>query len=168
MRDNSGKAGRRIMRRKSTAFGAAIASPRASTRSALGWVRPGTSGLLRRPVLAARFSTLCALGCAMAVSGCAPGSVQSESRPDPMHAAATPLTSSEAHMCRPDRALFAPQPAPDCGFGRSNLKTLDPDRWARLKLEYERRCYKNAEKIVRERLRLLQAAIRCEAEPARK
>jgi hypothetical protein len=70
-------------------------------------------------------------------------------------------------MCRPDRALFAPQPAPDCGFGRGNLKTLDPDRWARLKLEYERRCYRNAKKIVRERLRLLQAAIRCEAEPAR-
>jgi len=68
-------------------------------------------------------------------------------------------------MCRPERALLAPQPAPDCGFGRSNLKTLDPDQWTRLKLEYERKCYQNAEKIVRERLRLLQAATRCEAEP---
>jgi hypothetical protein len=57
--------------------------------------------------------------------------------------------------------------ASNYGFGRSNLKTLDPDQWTRLKLEYERKCYQNAEKIVRERLRLLQVATRCEAEPAR-
>ena len=146
MYDNSGIANGQSKRRKSAARDA--------------------NDLLRRPMLAARLSTLCALGCAMAVSGCAPGSVQSESRPDPMHAAATPA-GSEAPMCRPDRALFAPQPAPDCGFGRSNLKTLDPDRWARLKLEYERKCYKHAEKIARDRLRQLQAATRCEIELAR-
>ncbi len=67
-------------------------------------------------------------------------------------------------MCRADRALLAPQPAPDCGFGWSNLNSLDATR---LKLGYERNCYRNAEKIVRERLRLLQAATRCEAELAR-
>ena len=70
-------------------------------------------------------------------------------------------------MCRADRALLAPQPTPDCGFGQSNLKTLDADQWTHLKLEYDRNCYKNAEKIVRERLRLLQAATQCKAEPAR-
>jgi hypothetical protein len=70
-------------------------------------------------------------------------------------------------MCRAGRALLAPQPAPDCGFGWSNLNSLDADQWTRLKLGYERNCYRNAEKIVRERLRLLQAATRCEAEPAR-
>lgn len=70
-------------------------------------------------------------------------------------------------MCRPHRALLVPQPAPDCGFGRSDPKTLDPDQWTRLQLEYERKCYQNAEKIVRERLRQLQTAVRCEAEPAR-
>ena len=71
-------------------------------------------------------------------------------------------------MCRPERALLAPQPAPDCGFGRPQLQDpgpRGPDQWTRLKLEYERKCYQNAEKIVRERLRLLQAATRCEAEP---
>jgi hypothetical protein len=96
----------------------------------------------------------------MAVSGCAPGSAQLESKPEPK-------ASSAAQMCRPDRALLAPQPAPDCGFGSFNLKTLDPDQWPRLKLEYERKCYQNAEKIVRERLRRLQAATTCEAEPTR-
>jgi len=165
MRDNSGTPWRRITRRISAAFRAAVACARASSRSALGYVRPGASGSGRRPVLTARLSTLCALGCAMAVSGCAPGSAQLESRPAPIHAAAASPT--EARMCRPERALLAPQPAPDCGFGRSNLKTLDPDQWTRLKLEYERKCYQNAEKIVRERLRLLQVATRCEAEPAR-
>ena len=69
-------------------------------------------------------------------------------------------------MCRPERALLAPQPAPDCGFERSDLKTPGPDQRTRLKLEYERKCCQNAEKISRERLRLLQAATRCEAEPA--
>jgi hypothetical protein len=72
-----------------------------------------------------------------------------------------------AQMCRPERALLAPQRAPDCGFGWSNLKTVDPDQWARLKVESERKCYQNAEKIVRERLRLLQASLTCEADTAR-
>jgi hypothetical protein len=70
-------------------------------------------------------------------------------------------------MCRPERAMLTPQPAPDCGFGWSSLKTVDPDQWARLKLESERKCYQNAEKIVRERLRLLQASVACEAEASR-
>jgi len=64
-------------------------------------------------------------------------------------------------ICRPDSALLTPPKAPDCAFGRLELKTLDPDRWARLKIEYERRCYQQAERDVRERLRLLQAASRC-------
>jgi hypothetical protein len=90
-----------------------------------------------------------------ALSACAPGS-----SPE------TAQTSARAEMqqspvCRPDSALLAPPTAPDCAFGRHELKTLDPDRWARLKIEYERRCYQQAEKGVRERLRLLQAASRC-------
>jgi hypothetical protein len=47
-------------------------------------------------------------------------------------------------MCRPDVALLAPQPAPECGFGRSSLKTPGPDRWVCLKLEYERKYNQNA------------------------
>jgi hypothetical protein len=76
----------------------------------------------------------------------------------------TTLASAEMQqppICRPDPALLAPPTAPDCAFGRLELKTLDPDRWARLKIEYERQCYQRAEKNVRERLRLLQAANRC-------
>jgi hypothetical protein len=70
-------------------------------------------------------------------------------------------------VCRPDPALLVSQPPPDCVFGRPDLKTLDPNQWARLKIEYERQCYQRAEKAVRERLRLLQAANRCETAASR-
>ena len=73
-----------------------------------------------------------------------------------------------ATICRPDPALLAPQPAPDCKYGRPELKTVDPDQWARLSVEFERQCYLRAEKAVRERLRQLQAAARCGAETARR
>jgi hypothetical protein len=39
---------------------------------------------------------------------------------------------------------------------------------ARLKLDYERQCYKRAEESVRSRLKLLQASGSCEIEPARR
>jgi len=89
------------------------------------------------------------------LSACAPG-------PSPETAqAAARAEMQQTAVCRPDPALLTPPIAPDCAFGRLELKTLDPDRWARLKIEYERKCYQQAEKDVRERLRLLQAASRC-------
>lgn len=66
------------------------------------------------------------------------------------------------HQKRPrplDLALLAPQPAPDCNFDEPVSKTVDPDQWARLKLDYERQCYQHAEKVVRERLVSLQQAV---------
>jgi hypothetical protein len=36
---------------------------------------------------------------------------------------------------------------------------VDPDQWARLRLDYERQCYQKAEKIVRQRLVMLQRAV---------
>ena len=55
---------------------------------------------------------------------------------------------------------------PDCVFRRGDLKTADPDLWAKLKVEYERQCYQAAEKRVRGQLARLQAASRCETDPA--
>jgi len=97
------------------------------------------------------------------LSGCAQGP-----SPEPMQAAPTQPDHAEAGVCRPSRALLTPQPAPDCAFRRSQLKTVDPDLWARLKIEYERECYQRAEKVVRNRLRALQAAVRCETQTARR
>lgn len=117
----------------------------------------------------------------MLLSACARDSVQHESNPPPPYEARSePKTESKpAPVClaphvrhasqqrrhtqpaahRLDPALLKPQPAPDCDFGRSDLRTVDPDEWARLKAEYERQCYREAEMASRERLGRLQASI---------
>jgi hypothetical protein len=103
----------------------------------------------------------------VAVAGCAQNPTQREFQADPNHAAAPVQSYPEVRIRRPDRALLVPQPAPDCELKGSDLKTVDPDQWARLKLDFERQCYQRAEKIARDRLRLLQASSRCEIEPVR-
>jgi hypothetical protein len=98
---------------------------------------------------------------ALALAGCAQASP-----PEPNSAASTPQARAEAQICRPAAALLSPQSPPDCAFRRGDLKTADPDLWAKMKIEYERQCYQAAERRVRERLGRLQAASRCETEAA--
>jgi hypothetical protein len=126
-------------------------------------IRGEGSGALR--AFASKLVTLCAISCATAVAGCASNSAQREVKTDP--AAAPAEIHSQLRIHRRNRALLTPQPAPDCELRASDLKTVDPDQWARLKLDYERQCYQAAEKMARDRLRLLQASSRCEIEPAR-
>ena len=71
---------------------------------------------------------------------------------------------AELRVRRPDPALLAAQPAPQCAFTNTDLKAVDPDQWERLKTEFERKCYQNAEKAARDRLGQLQAASTCEIE----
>ena len=125
-----------------------------------------------RICFARRIAILTAISCAMLVTGCASDSAQRESRPA-LHEFKTAVVRVRPRTRRPleqhqhapppirrlDPALLAPQPVPDCEFKRSDLKTVDPDEWARLKAEYERQCYQDAEKSARERLGLLQASI---------
>jgi hypothetical protein len=103
------------------------------------------------------------------LAGCAPGpspeAAQTQGQTQgqaQIQVAPARAEMQESRICRPDSALLVPQNAPDCVFGRPELKTLDPDQWARLKVEYERQCYQRAERGVRERLRQLQAAAKCE------
>lgn len=130
--------------------------------------RARTSGLL----------AACAVLVSISVAGCArnpaPREVQAaprETRASPVRAAMSirrhsePRRYSEPRIHRPDPALLAAQPAPDCEFRRSDLETVDPDQWARLKAEYERQCYQDAEKAARDRLSSLQSAATCEIEP---
>jgi hypothetical protein len=65
---------------------------------------------------------------------------------------------------RPDPALLTAQPAPHCEFTNTDLKAVDPDQWDRLKTEFERKCYQDAEKAARDRLGQLQASSTCEIE----
>src|SRR6266481_311127 len=123
------------------------------------------------PALAPKPLILCAILyalCALTLAGCASNSAQRESGADPIRAAADPHRYSELRIRRPDRALLAAQPVPDCELrAPESAKILDPDQLARLKLDYERQCYKRAEESVRNRLKLLQASGRCEIEPVR-
>lgn len=125
--------------------------------------------------------SVCFVFCATAVAGCAQSPahlefapVQHEVRAVPVRVAAharrhtepqEPIRSAELRIQRPDPSLLAPQPPPDCDFKRTSVSAVDPVEWARLKLDYERQCYLDAEKIARERLRLLQASSSCEIEP---
>jgi len=63
--------------------------------------------------------------------------------------------------------MLVPQPAPDCEFKGTDSKVVDPDEMARLKIEYERQCYRKAEKAARDRLSLLQASSACTIGAAR-
>jgi hypothetical protein len=129
---------------------------------------PMNSG--ERRAIALRLLAVAALACAMALAGCASRSAPRESEAQPTEApreAAREAPREAPRIYRPDRALLKPQPAPDCEFKGANAKTMDPDLFARLKLDYERQCYRRAEKIARDRLRVLQASARCEVVPAR-
>ena len=114
-------------------------------------------GALR--AVAPRLLTVSALACATALAGCASRSAPHESEAEPIE--------PPRIIHRPDRALLKPQPAPDCEFRGADARTMDPDLFARLKLDYERQCYQRAERVARDRLRVLQASARCEVEPAR-
>jgi hypothetical protein len=101
-----------------------------------------------------------------ALAGCVPHSTDLQSQSDPNRA--TPASvRSDARLCRPDPALLMPPLAPDCSFKRAASKAMDPDEFTRLKVEYELHCYQNAERRVRQRLRLLQVANKCQIASAR-
>ena len=119
--------------------------------------------------------TVSVITLAMGLAGCARdpahrefNPVQREVRAKPVRlssrAHAEPRQSVELRVRRPDPALLAPQPTPDCEFKRADIKAMDPDEWARLKVEYERQCYQDAEKAARDRLSQLQASGVCEIE----
>ena len=99
------------------------------------------------------------------MSGCAGNAPQPDSRSEPNRSGLS-ASRPDTPMCHIDHALLVPAHAPDCGFGQSALKTLDPEQWAHLKIEFEKKCYQHAEKVIRERLRQLQVASRCDIEQA--
>src|SRR6188474_1304455 len=109
--------------------------------------------------LVPKLLTVCVVFCATSLAGCARDPAQREMSPalhedkaSPVRAPvrtrryAEPTRYAEPKIRRPDPALLSPQPAPDCELKRSDLSTVDPAEWARLKVEYERQCYQNAEK----------------------
>jgi len=100
------------------------------------------------PALAPRLLTLATLLFAMTVAGCGRHSERQ-----------TRAVPPEARTCQFARAQ--PQPPPDCEFRESELKTVDPAQFARLKAAYERQCYRRVERAERERQRRLRASKGC-------
>ena len=152
-------------------------------------------GRLRK--LAPKLMVIVALACALAVSGCvhsaqrlsgtsrfdasaprvhtakyrvahrvAPVRVRTAA-PRRVHAA-RPVAPRPAPKVQPiDQALLTPQPTPDCEYKEPEAATADPTVWARLKLDYERQCYRRAEAAARERLEQVQTSLRkCGERPA--
>jgi hypothetical protein len=136
--------------------------------------RPNGPRALRSKLLIISVTAL-----ALELGGCArnpppheSGLVQRQVRTTPVRVVSHARVHSEAQkhvelrVRRPDPALLAPQPTPNCEFKRADIKAVDPDEWARLKIEYERQCYQEAETAARERLSRLQGAAACEIERA--
>jgi len=123
--------------------------------------------------LVPKLLAISAVTCAMALAACARNPLQRElnvARHDvgsaPVCKPARPrffnvaTRHTESRTRRPDPALLEPQLAPDCEYKKTDIKAVDPDEWARLKTEYERQCYRDAERVARERLGELQAVVR--------
>src|SRR5277367_6836493 len=153
----------------------AIAGPAHDADSNCEAAKPRLPGLASS---AAKLLTISVVFCALAIAGCARNLAQREFDPVQQEVKAAPVRApvrthqyteprryAEPLIHRPDPSLLAPQPAPDCEFKRTDVGAVDPNEWARLKIDYERQCYQDAEKIARERLRLLQASSMCEIEP---
>jgi hypothetical protein len=77
-----------------------------------------------------------------------------------VHAARPEAPSPSPKLQAIDQALLTPQPAPDCDYKEPEAATADPTVWARLKLDYERQCYRKAEAAARERLEVVQTSLR--------
>jgi hypothetical protein len=155
-----------------------IAGP--SIRAGVCGTDKARPGVATARSFAPALATVCVVLCSMSVAGCARNPPQPEINSARHQVKAAPVRTvartrrySEASYSkplirRPDATLLAPQPAPDCEFNRTDIRAVDPNEWARLKIEYERQCYQDAEKAARERLSKLQASATCEMEPVRR
>lgn len=118
--------------------------------------------------------TIVAVACAALLAACARNPAQNELAPVQREVRAAPVCPparprvysevrrhTEPRVRRPEQALLEPQLAPNCEFKRAaDIKAVDPDEWERLRSEYERQCYRDAERLARERLSQLQDAVR--------
>ena len=95
--------------------------------------------------------------CAAAVlAGCAAYSTERGTPPG----AAIAGSTSRGTAALPDQALLKTQPAPACDYKSGGTPQPDPAEAQRMKLDYERQCYRHAELLVRARLGRLQDAIK--------
>jgi hypothetical protein len=111
---------------------------------------------------------LSAISIALTIAGCSSyatpdksASIEDKSIRDSSTARRTAVANPPSGTHGSHRALVAARSAPNCELAGPDSDTIDPDLWARLKLDYERQCYKQAEMLARKRLRQLLASGQC-------
>jgi hypothetical protein len=148
----------RIVNHLSAACDLLVDHASASRRSLSRCIRPDAEDRAELCAFARKLLIPATVACTLAVAGCASHSVF-----DPKLVSSEPSAPEHRRLGpavhRSDRALLAPQRAPDCEFKGPERDAADVDLLARLKLDYERHCYQQAEMVVRNRLRLLQASV---------
>ena len=109
---------------------------------------------------------LSALAIALTIAGCSPYAMQNKSAQGRTikHtsraykiAVAYPQFGTHGYHGTPEATPLAP----NCELTGQEPDTIDADLWARLKLDYERHCYKQAEMLARKQLRQLLASGQC-------
>jgi hypothetical protein len=121
----------------------------------------------RRPTVGSIVIGLFAVAITLTIAACSSYSTSNKSTSLQNRAIqeSSPADRSLAHP-RPEnhainRGLVIPQSGPNCELAGPEPDTVDAELWARLKLDYERLCYKQAEMLARKRLRQLLALGRC-------
>jgi hypothetical protein len=108
---------------------------------------------------------LFAVAIALTIAACSPYSTADRSASIQNRAIqeTSPVDRPLAHPRSENHArdLVVPKSAPNCELAGPEPDTVDADLWARLKPDYERLCYKQAEMLARKRLRQLLAWGRC-------
>jgi hypothetical protein len=98
---------------------------------------------------------------AMALTGCAARNSTLRFNPAPHEAKQfAPRQYAKLQVRRSDAELLTAQPVPDCQFRSDEAVAVDQVEFARLRMEYERKCYQKAEVATRERLTKLQARVK--------
>jgi hypothetical protein len=107
----------------------------------------------------------CAVSIALTITGCssyaAPDKSASTGNQSTLYSSTAPVADPQSATHRVRRALLAARAAPNCELAGPEPDTMDADLWARLKLDYQRHCYKQAEMLARKRLRQLLASGQC-------
>lgn len=126
-------------------------------RSLVAWRKPGARRRVSIPACVKRLEQarslapiFAAMLCAVALAACERVSAHAAAAANPVRPGA------QAPIPVPDKALLKPAAAPDCEF-RSGGPT--PEETQRMKLDYERQCYRHAEMIARGKLQQLQASV---------
>jgi hypothetical protein len=107
---------------------------------------------------------LSAISIALTITGCSSYATQNKTASTDRsirNSAAASVAYPQSGTHGSHRALLASRSAPNCELAGPESDTIDADLWARLKLDYERHCYKQAEMLARKRLRQLLASGQC-------